>query len=61
MTRNETRGHWNEVKGKLKRNYGDLIDDDLMYEEGKQKERYGKIQIKLGKTNEEFAKIIEGL
>jgi len=32
-----------------------------MYEEGKQEEMYGKLQIKLGKTKEELRKIISEL
>lgn len=61
MNSTEAKGTWNELKGKLKKNFGDLIDDDSMYEEGKKEELLGKIQIKLGKTKEEFTKMIEGL
>ena len=32
-----------------------------MFEEGKKEEMFGKLQIKLGKTKEEFDKIIKEL
>lgn len=48
------KGHWNEVKGKLKQKYGQLTDDDLAYAEGKEDELYGRLQQKLGKTKEEI-------
>ena len=54
----EAKGNWNEQKGKLKQKFAVLTDNDLMYEEGKQDEMYGKLQIKLGKTKEELHKII---
>jgi uncharacterized protein YjbJ (UPF0337 family) len=61
MNTTEIKGNWNELKGKLKQNYADLTDDDLMYEEGKEDEMYGKLQQKLGKTKEEFNKLLSDL
>ncbi len=49
----QVKGNWNELKGKLKQQYADLTDDDLLYEEGKEEELLGKLQKKLGKTREE--------
>ena len=46
-------GRWNELKGKVKKSYADLTDDDLLYEEGKADELLGRIQKKTGKTKEE--------
>jgi uncharacterized protein YjbJ (UPF0337 family) len=57
----EIKGNWNEQKGKLKQKFAVLTDNDLMFEEGKKDEMFGKIQIKLGKTKEELQKIIQGL
>jgi uncharacterized protein YjbJ (UPF0337 family) len=54
-------GSWNEVKGKMKQEYGDLTDDDLTYEDGKDDELLGKIQKKVGKTKEELKAWIERL
>jgi uncharacterized protein YjbJ (UPF0337 family) len=49
----QVKGNWNEVKGKLKQQYADLTDDDLLYEEGKEDELLGKIQKRIGKTRQE--------
>ncbi len=54
----ELKGNWNKLKGKLKQKYAQLTDDDLIYEEGKQEEMLGKIQTKLGKTKQEFEKLL---
>jgi uncharacterized protein YjbJ (UPF0337 family) len=55
------KGDWNETKGKIKKAYGDLSDDDLKREEGKDDEFIGKMQQKLGKTKDEVIKWIESL
>ncbi len=55
------KGTWNEQKGKLKQRYAWLTDNDLMFEEGKEDEMLGKIQIKLGKTKEQLHDIIAAL
>ncbi len=47
------KGRWNEVKGKVKQQYADLTDDDLLYAEGKEDELLGRLQKKTGKTKEE--------
>jgi uncharacterized protein YjbJ (UPF0337 family) len=57
----ELKGNWNEQKGKLKQAFAVLSDNDLMYEEGKKDEMFGKLQIKLGKTKEELHAIITAL
>jgi uncharacterized protein YjbJ (UPF0337 family) len=61
MNKTEIKGNWNETKGKLKQKYAMLTDNDLMYEEGKIDEMYGKLQIKLGKSKEELHKLIVSL
>ena len=55
------KGNWNETKGKIKQAYGDLNDDDLKYEEGKDDELVGRLQKKIGKTKEDVIKWIESL
>ena len=52
------KGKWNEVKGKLKQQYGDLTDDDLTYTEGKEDELLGRLQQKTGKSKDELKKQI---
>ena len=61
MNTTEVKGNWNEQKGKLKQKFANLTDDDLMYEQGKKDEMLGKLQIKLGKSQEELHKIIAEL
>lgn len=61
MNTTELKGNWNELKGKLKKSYADLTDDDLLYEEGREDELYGRLQQRLGKTKEEVKKLFEDL
>jgi uncharacterized protein YjbJ (UPF0337 family) len=55
------KGNWNELKGKIKQQYGELTDDDLVYEEGKDDELVGRIQKKIGKTKDQVIEWIQGL
>jgi len=48
------KGTWNTVKEKLKQAYGNLTDDDLKYEEGKDDELLGRLQQKTGKTKDDL-------
>ena len=57
----ELRGRWNELKGKAKQAHGDLTDDDVRWEEGKDDEFFGRMQTKLGKTKDEVVSWIRGL
>ncbi len=55
------KGNWNETAGKLKQQYANLTDDDLLLQKGKEEELLGRLQAKLGKTKEELRKIISKL
>ena len=55
----ELNGEWNEFKGKLKQHYGNLTDDDLTYEEGKEDEMWGRLEQKLGKAKKEILSIFQ--
>jgi uncharacterized protein YjbJ (UPF0337 family) len=61
MDKLELKGGWNELKGKIKQAYGDLTDDDLAYEEGKDDETLGRLQQKTGKTREQLVDWINSL
>jgi uncharacterized protein YjbJ (UPF0337 family) len=61
MDKLTVKGNWNQLKGQLKAKYGQLTDDDLLLESGKEEEMYGRLQKKLGKTREEIRKMIEDL
>ena len=54
MDKLELKGKWNELKGKVKQAHGDLTDNDLRYEEGKDDELLGRLQQKLGKSREDL-------
>lgn len=45
----------------MKQAHGDLTDDDLKWEEGKDDEFFGRMQTKLGKTRDEFVHWLKGL
>ena len=59
MNTTSLKGKWNEVKGKLKQQFADLTDDDLLYEEGKEDEMWGKLQKKIGKTEKEIKSLFD--
>lgn len=61
MSNLKWKGRWNQIKGKIKQAYGNLTDQDLTYEEGKEDEILGKIQEESGKTKEEVEKWLNSL
>jgi uncharacterized protein YjbJ (UPF0337 family) len=56
---NEIEGNWEELKGNLKQKFAELTDDDLLYEEGKDQEFWGRLQQKLGKTEKEIRSLFD--
>jgi len=61
MNKLQIKGSWNEIKGKLKQQFGNLTDNDLTFAEGKEDELLGRLQKKLGKSKEELRAMIEKL
>jgi uncharacterized protein YjbJ (UPF0337 family) len=59
MNKLQIKGNWNEIKGKLKQKFADLTDDDLTFVEGKEDEMLGRLQRRLGKSEEEVRRAIE--
>ena len=57
----QIKGRWNEVKGKVKKAYADLTEDDLAYQEGSEDELLGKIQQKTGKKRDELVTWLNSL
>ncbi|HEY9686616.1 MAG TPA: CsbD family protein [Coleofasciculaceae cyanobacterium] len=53
------KGRWNEIKGKAKQKWGNLTEDDLMYQEGKEEELIGRIQQRTGERREEIRHFFE--
>ena len=58
MNKLKIKGNWNETAGKLKQQFANLTDDDLLFAKGKEEELWGRLQTKLGKTKEQLHKII---
>jgi uncharacterized protein YjbJ (UPF0337 family) len=61
MDKMEIKGRWNEWKGRIKQEYGNVTDDDLKYEEGKEDEMFGRLQKKTGKAKDEFISWLRSL
>ena len=61
MNKLSMKGNWKEIAGKLKQQFANLTDDDLLFQEGKEEELSGRLQQKLGKTKEEIGKLIAKL
>jgi len=40
------KGNWNEIAGKLKQQFANLTDDDLLFKQGKEEELLGRLQQK---------------
>jgi uncharacterized protein YjbJ (UPF0337 family) len=53
MNKDQAAGKWQQVKGKLKEQWGKLTDDDLTILEGSQDRLAGKIQERYGIAKEE--------
>jgi uncharacterized protein YjbJ (UPF0337 family) len=50
-----------EEKGRLKQKFASLTDDDLLFEEGKREEMFGRYQFRLGQTEDELDNTIRSL
>lgn len=59
MNKLKLKGNWNEIAGKLKQQFANLTDDDLLFAEGKEEELLGRLQQKIGKTQVEIRRLIE--
>lgn len=57
----QMQGSWDEVKGRLKSQYGDLAEEDLVYVEGEEDQLLGRLESKLGKAKAEIAELIRNI
>lgn len=53
MDKAQFKGHWNQLKGKLKEKFGKLTDDDLIKISGQRDQLIGKLQTLYGSTKEQ--------
>jgi uncharacterized protein YjbJ (UPF0337 family) len=58
MNESILKGKWNQIKGTVKKQWGELTDDDLDVVEGNAQILSGKIQERYGKTKDEADKEI---
>ena len=54
-------GSWNKIKGKPKQKYAQFADDDLLFVEGKGEELLGRLQAKLGLTQDAVVDLLHGM
>jgi uncharacterized protein YjbJ (UPF0337 family) len=50
-----------EEKGRLIQKFASLTDDDLLFEEGRNEEIFGKYQIRIEQTKEDLEHIVSNL
>ncbi|MCC6471039.1 MAG: CsbD family protein [Alphaproteobacteria bacterium] len=53
------KGNWKEIKGKVKQQWGNLTDDDLMKIEGKRDQLIGRVQERYGIAKDEAEKQVK--
>ena len=56
MNQEQFKGSWDQLKGALKKQWGNLTEDDLLQIEGDQDKFNGTIQKRYGDTKEEVSK-----
>jgi len=56
MNQEQFKGSWDQLKGALKKQWGNLTEDDLLQIEGDQDKFHGTIQERYGDTKEEVRK-----
>jgi len=68
MNEDRLKGNWNQLKGKVKEQWGKLTEDDLTQVEGRRDQLVGKIQNRYGVAKDEaeeqlkdFEKDLKGL
>ena len=61
MNSDQAEGSWDQLKGKAKRIWGELTDDDFTKAEGSVDKLYGAIQERFGDTKEKIKQKIDQL
>ena len=61
MNTTELQGNWDKQKSELKQRFANLTDNDLLFACGKKEEMMRRLQIKLGKTEEQLKKILSDI
>lgn len=61
MNQDQAEGKWEQIKGRAKKAWGELSDDDFMKADGSSDKLYGIIQEKFGDTREAISKKLDKL
>ncbi len=59
MNEQTFKGHWNEVKGKIREKWGTLTDDDVNRTEGNLEKVMGMLQRKTGESREQIESFLK--
>ncbi|HSH84664.1 MAG TPA: CsbD family protein [Guyparkeria sp.] len=59
MDSDRIKGNWNQIKGRIKQEWGQLTDDDLAEAEGHRDFLIGKVQEKYGIAKDEAREQVE--
>jgi len=59
ITREELKGRWNEIRGRIKEKWGQLTDDELRQAEGNTDQLIGLIQRKTGEGREQISRFFD--
>jgi uncharacterized protein YjbJ (UPF0337 family) len=54
MNKDQTDGQWEQLKGKAKKAWAELTDDEILKAEGSSDKLYGIIQERFGDTKEQI-------
>lgn len=61
MNQDQIKGQWNQIKGRAKKAWGELTDDDFKRAEGSEDKLHGIIQEKFGVTKQAILATLEKL
>lgn len=61
MNQDQANGAWDVIKGKAKRIWGELTDDDFLKSEGSADKLYGRIQERFGDTKEAIQRKLDNV
>ena len=59
MNSDQIQGKWQQVKGSVKQNWGNLTDDDLTYIDGARDKLIGRIQERYGIQRDEADRLVK--
>jgi uncharacterized protein YjbJ (UPF0337 family) len=59
MNRDIIQGNWNQLKGKVRQQWGKLTDDDLDVIEGHRQELIGRVQERYGMMRDEAERQVD--